>query len=90
MKPGRLFIGLSISHAGPPTFAEIARHKPSRPSVVGYAANIGFADSVFIGDFGFHDPRRTDVSFRILRTVEISCAYALKVYKIRELSVLFM
>lgn len=72
LKPGRLFIGLSISHAGPPTFAEIARRKPSRPSVVGYAANIGFADSVFMGDFGFQDPRRTDMVSLVAKFVSRS------------------
>ncbi|KHN84953.1 Germ cell-expressed protein R06C7.1 [Toxocara canis] len=51
---GRLFMGLSMSHSGPATRSH------SKPSVVGYAANIGASQFDFIGDFGFQAAGRTD------------------------------
>ncbi|VDN43582.1 unnamed protein product [Gongylonema pulchrum] len=69
LRPGRLFIGLSISHFGTETTVKARGSSQQRPSVIGFAANIGSADIEFMGDFGFHDPGRTDMTALVAKFV---------------------
>ena len=63
---GRLFIGIAVSHPDPETPATAGQKGPRPPTAVGFAANCKKFNCDVVGDFCFHDSRRTDVGFLML------------------------